>query len=354
MFYLFITIIFRLSIGSKITTYKTDQIEYYVFHLDEDKANPSNLLISDGCSIKSIGPKGNELITGKATVLGYQEGALKLARYGYITSFYQLPNSPQELVIVDYENHCLRYIQRKGNNFSRPFVGQCQIAGFSDDKGKEQFSHPYALIAKRNDPNTVIITDWGNSAIREVNVKSATSKTLIQSSNLNGPRGLAQDPKTGDLFVTTDFDVYRFSMSSKSLLLLAGTTKTGFKDGDFSGTMFHYIRGIAQLNEWQLAVTDGFNFRVRVLDMLTNTTTSICTGVKGTKDSADLKKCTMDDPQDVAVIDGKLMIAEHKNIRVVEGMCHSVISSPQRVLPQKVLFLVVKFFVLTFQKLHTA
>lgn len=268
--------------------------------------------------MKSVGPDSSDLITGKATILGYQEGEITQARYGYITGFYQVPASKQ-LIIVDYENHCLRWLERKGNNWSRPFIGKCQIAGFSDDKGAERFSHPYALIQKQNEPEVVMITDWGNSAVREINIKSVTSRTLIQNSDLNGPRGLAQDSTTGDLFITTDFDVFRFNLASNTLRPLAGQTKIGFKDGDFISTMFHYTRGIVQLNEWQLAVSDGFNHRVRVLDMLTNTTHSICSGIKGSTDSDDLSKCTLDDPQSVTVINGTLIISEHKNIRIVEG-----------------------------------
>lgn len=306
---------YSISVGSKITTYNLT-IEYYVFYMQEDELIPGNLLISDGCSLKTFGTN-SEVITGKATHLGYLEGANDKALFGYIPSFYQFPSS---VIIVDYENHCLRRVGRQGSYFTQPFVGQCQFPGYSDG-GWVRFSHPHGLIADPRPGHGLIVTDWGNSALRLIHLKTdvPTTSTLIQNANLNGPRALISDRFSNSLFINTDFKVFRYSFDSNSLASLAGADTFGFQDGSFSDTMFHYPRGIVQLNKWTLAVTDGFNYRVRVLDMFTNTTSSICSGTKGQTDGSNLKLCQLNDPQSLLIRKGALLVGELRSIREIDG-----------------------------------
>ena len=89
-------------------------------------------------------------------------------------------------------------------------------------------------------------------------------------------------------------------------------------DGDFDFARFETLQGIIFLHDKILVAEEGNN-RLRVLDLNTNQTSSICSGERGHKDG-NLLFCSLAEPYSLMLHKGEIYVGENKRIRKIKGL----------------------------------
>ena len=103
----------------------------------------------------------------------------------------------------------------------------------------------------------------------------------------NGEGGclwMIQEPTTGNLFAACRSFVGLFTGNGTLMNIAGSPLVKGFQDGSFKNSLFNRPVGMAFLDSKSLLVTDFENDRLRVLNLRTNTTFSICSGTEGYDD----------------------------------------------------------------------
>ena len=127
-----------------------------------------------------------------------------------------------------------------------------------------------------------------------------------------------QEDKTGDLFMAVSQAVGVFSYQTKTFTLISGSTSSGFQDGPFSEVQFDAPVALSFLNNRTLLVSDEYNHRLRVLDLNTNTSFSICSGEPGHADG-DFNHCSIAGPYGLMTLMDTVYIGSYLSIRRIEG-----------------------------------
>lgn len=269
-----------------------------VNHIEPDLYIQDNLLFADGDELK--------------TTNGLTIQSLGLSA-NLMSGFIQLSDSL--VVAVDFYNHCLRSLNRVTQQTS-VYSGVCMEPDWVDGE-EPKFRQPSSVIRDVMSTAVLIITEHGNEALRTINMNNMTGGTLIRSSLLSNPHGLTQHPTSGDLYISVHHSIVTYHYSQKVLTILTGSGHPSFQDGRFSEAAFYYPAAVLLLLEAnQLIVSDNTNYRLRILDLDTSTTSSICSGVYGQVDG-NLRTCQLLEVAAVTVIDGVLYIGESKSIRFI-------------------------------------
>ena len=117
-------------------------------------------------------------------------------------------------------------------------------------------------IGDKRNQKVMFISDESNNAIRKLDSEFV--------------RGMTQD-NLGNLFVTFNDGITKVSIESGITEILVGsTTAEGFRDGPFAFVQFDDPRDVVMINDSTLVVADDGNHRLRVSDLITNTSSSIC------------------------------------------------------------------------------
>ena len=280
--------------------------EGQVKYMEADLYIPGNILFVDGNSLKTTDGTRTTIITGNVSTSGYVEGTASEALYNSITSFTQI--SPTLVVIADNGNDCLRLLDRTTANSSQ-YVGYCYPGGGMGGP----MSYPLAITQNLKSPDMIFVTD--DYAIHQVN-SSNNPPDVSQAFDVNAFY-LTQDPQTGDLYTTTDTRVNKISNSSGTAVKLSGSFN-GHRDGDFDFARFETLQGIIFLHD-KILVADEGNNRLRVLDLNTNQTSSICSGERGHKDG-NLSICSLAEPYSLMLHEGEIYVGENRRIRKIKGL----------------------------------
>ena len=186
--------------------------------MELDRYRPGFIVYTDRYALMTSDGTTTHLIAGHSTQWGYREGVGAEARFTYIYGFAQ--TSEKLVVVADINNNCLRLIDRSTNKTS-VFSGQCESPGY-DDGSPGQFDKPFFVVIDKRDKNQLFITDYRNSAVRIVNVNSRFADTFVQSDSLRYSRGITQEEKSGDLYVTADNALYRITYTQRAVSLISG------------------------------------------------------------------------------------------------------------------------------------
>ena len=204
------------------------------------------------------------IIAGHPTQSGYKDADGENSRFGLITGFIGI--TAKILIAVDHDNHCLRRIHRD-TGLTTTFSGVCTSSGYQDGT-QAKFKYPYSIIRNNQKRNKLLVTDEYNNAIRTVTVSDGPVGTLIKSDTIRHPWSLTQNT-AGDIFVTTNYAVYRISYTEKTITLIAGSpTTTGYRE-------LIFIQ-----NNNLLIIADHYNNKLRLLDLDDDkvTTLNLCNG----------------------------------------------------------------------------
>ena len=106
-----------------------------------------------------------------------------------------------------------------------------------------------------------------------------------------------------------------FIIGVKKLTIMAGTTDiSGHYDGPFPLMLFSNPYEMQLLAPNYLIVADYSNSRLQILDMTTNTSFSICTGVRG-YENGNYSTCQLNFPLALTWIHDTLYVVEFRRIR---------------------------------------
>ena len=282
----------------------------YIFHMEVDLYNAGNILFCDELQLKTTnGLSPVSRIAGHFWRFGYVEDVGTSAKFNIITGFVQL--SPSKVVVADNSNHCLRIVDRETNR-TAPLVGNCTIHGYEDGT-QALFNYPWSVFKDIKDPTHILVSEHGNQVVRSINTNTLTVSTLFSF----GPSifwGIAQDPKTGDLYVT-----YRHSYQIDKYDYLAKEIKAVFQPAtnhneateppSLNTAFFEYPIEMTFLLKNMIIGAERKKHRLRVLDLETNTTTTICSGTKGREDG-NLTHCELHNPHSVLMVNDSLFVGE--------------------------------------------
>ena len=138
------------------------------------------------------------------------------------------------------------------------------------------------------------------------------------TSNLDQPRGITQHPVSGDFYITRyDYRVWKVTYSGKSVSLVAGSSY-GFRDCDFNTAYFYHPYELIFIADNKLLLADQSNHRLRILNLNTLHTSSVCTGRYSHIDG-DMETCTLSSPRSLMVLNDTLFVGEDQRIRKVQG-----------------------------------
>lgn len=304
--------LFRLS-----TYIKT---ELYVWHIERDDLFDGNLIFSDGNSMKTTDGNTTVTIAGLATKNGYAEGIGAAALFNWVSGFYQL--SRRRVLVADRDNHCVRLVDRLTLQTST-YVGECTVRGYTDGLQARLYA-PMGVIKNIKEPGSPLIVEWGNGGFRKLKDGSRMVSTFFsgRDSMFGAISGVTQDSVTGDFYLNSVQNIYHMSYNDFTITKLAGS-RYGYKDGYFSDAMFANPAGLALMkgtNRQKLLVADSNNMVVRVLDMETNTTSSICVSHKAGHVDGPVDSCSFATAKSL-MIDGELLFVGEFG-RISTGRTH--------------------------------
>ena len=156
--------------------------------------------------------------------------------YRSITGFKQLNSS--HVVIVDYSESCLRIFNRLDES-QVILAGTCGTPGSKDGPSAKLF-FPHSVEFDKRNPGQLLFTEFGSGSLRSVDLTSGTVSTVI-SAGFNFPRGLTWF-NSGLLVYNQHYisEVTWRSDGSAANNTLAGSTTIGYRNGDFSITLFSF------------------------------------------------------------------------------------------------------------------
>lgn len=285
------------------------KVPLQINHLEEDLYESYSILFSDLRKIQTTNGSFKSLVIGSSH--GYVEGVGSEARFNQLTGFTQI--SPTEIIAVDQYSHCLRLVDRISQQ-SSVFVGNCTKGGYMDGE-KAQFFRPYSVMV--GDNRTLIVTEWGNKAVRSVDITTLNVTTLVPP----GPYafyGVVRHNVTGDLYLTFPHGIIRYEYTQGNIEIISGGTQSGNLDGTLTETRFNSPRGLTFLSADVLIIADQSNNMLRVLDLISNNSSSICSGIGGQKEG-NLTSCQMSGPRTLQLIADRLYVGASERILVLRG-----------------------------------
>ena len=297
------------------------ETDSYVSHIEPDLFIKGNILYIDNSALKTTDGVTSVTIAGHATTCYHHFAVGLLARFTELFGFRQI--SPSEVVAADSGQRCLKFIDRITLQVSR-YAGYCGSSGYVTGTSGARFSHPHTIISDIKRPGMLLVTDSANDAVRHVNTLSSSAPHSVSNfyqhtSFLNGPRGITQHHVSGDLYITnSDNEVWKVTYSSKSITKLAGASSSSFRDCDFGTAYFYNPFEIIFICENKLMLADYGNHRLRILNLKTSHTSSVCTG-RASHINGNMETCTLYYPRSLMVLNDTLYVGEYQRIRKVQG-----------------------------------
>ena len=270
-------------------------------YIAEDKFVPGNLLFADSNALRTTDGTTTFLIAGTN------------ARFNIIHSFIQLSRS--HIILTELHSHCLRGVDRTTNQTSI-YSGNCTNRG--DRNGVDAlFTFPYSVIIDLMNSQQLIVSEASPGSLKTISTVSKSVSTMYRD-NTYKRTYLLQDPETGDIYVTIQHGVGLYDYQGNTFSVITGSFSNGFRDGEFSKLLFSYPQGLAFLSRSTLLVADWYNHRLRVLDLTTNTSLSICSGETGHSDGH-FASCKLTYPFSLLKVTDTVYVGEYLHIRSVRG-----------------------------------
>ena len=167
----------------------------------------------------------------------------------------------------------------------------------------------------------LLIADLFLGSLKKIIVGNKHVSTIYTDSSYR-LSSLLQDPSTGNIYVTFHHGLGLIDYESLSFSVIAGSSShAGFVDGALSQIRFNYPRDVVFLCPRKLLIADLHNRRLRVLDLITNTSSSICSGVTGHLDG-DLSSCQLNLPWSFLTVNDVIFVGENRYILSIQGNYH--------------------------------
>lgn len=232
--------------------------------MELDLFRPGYLVHTDINSLQTSDGQSSTTIAGDPSKYGYREGRGSEARFRETIGFVQISN--KRVVVADRYNHCLRGINRRTDNTSM-FSGLCEKPGYSDGL-RGQFNRPWSVIRDNHDASQLFVSDYGNKAVRTVDISTGAVGTVVMSDILEGISCLTQD-NSGDLYgIAASQAIYRITYKEKTIQLISGIpNKSGDSDGSLLNSLFNDPFDLLIIGHQTLLVTDTDSNKIRLVDI---------------------------------------------------------------------------------------
>ena len=197
----------------------------------------------------------------------------------------------------------MRLIDRTTNNTSE-FSGLCGGYFGYEDGRPGWFKFLQSAVLDKRDKNQLLIVDQASRAVRTVNVSSRVVGTYVQSDSLHYIRGITQEEKRGDLFVTADYAVYIL----RTVSLISGSL--GFWGPKYStqlDSLFNFPNELIFITPKTPLIADRNNNNLRLLDMNSDKVTTL--NVTN----------SLSTPYALLLTNNSLYVGQHKEI--IQCMC---------------------------------
>ena len=265
----------------------------------EDKKNPSNILYVEHHCLKtmSLATRISELVVGSCTQAGYQEGSGATARVNIIAGFYQIDSN--SVLLVDTYNHCIRMLDRTTNTTS-VLAGKCAVVAGYNDGGFQnaEFNTPFKIISYGDH---YFISDYGNLVIRKLQLDTQEISTFVNVTEKPNALLLSLDGEY--VFFSWFKGVGRVNLRTKEVVFITSPDKRyhGFRDGPTERAVFERVEEMVYLSESLILMTDVRNNVLRLLNMLTNSVSTICNRGNRTI-TGTIETCELNFPRSLLVL----------------------------------------------------
>ena len=128
-------------------------------------------------------------------------------------------------------------------------------------------------MTDQRDKNQLLITDF--DAVRTVDVMSRAVGTFVTSDSLRYSRGITQEEKIGDLYVTADNALYRITYTQRTVTRISGSGSPGNRHSTLRKSLFNYLEALIFITPETLLVADYANNKLRLLDMKSDKVTTL-------------------------------------------------------------------------------
>lgn len=276
--------------------------------------DPNKLLFSSGGALESTDGVNTSTLAGSALSDGFVDGFSIEASFGHIIGFVQFNETT--IFAVDKRNACIWMIDRASLQISQ-FVGQCGTRGYAD--GMEAlFDLPTSIVKHIRLPNLLLVSDkLGIGSVRQVNVVTRATSTIIpQSVGLKEPTALAFDlhAPSDELVISNQHYIGRYNFDTKQFTLVAGASSSGYFNGYIDSARFYHPRDARTLSPYVYLIADAKNNRLRIIDTVSGTVSSIGFGSQATTDGTPY---TFNMPYGLLVHNGNIYVGEMMAIRII-------------------------------------
>lgn len=285
--------------------------------MEEDLHAPGRLIVSEGPKLMSTNGVTSVTVMDPSVNLkmeflkGILEKYLLNAFSGYLTGFTQLNGT--HIVLVDGNgNNCLRVFDRATRQ-TLTLAGQCAISGFRDGT-MALFNSPHSVIRNPRSASSLLVTDEGNQAIREVDFLTGWTTTLLkQSKALLNPAKMVLDINKKNLLISNQYFVSKYNLASETISMIAGGEFDGGDEFSKKKTLFQAkierIKSIASLSS-------GITLVLASELLLINNNQNLVSGIGESRYCDDIL-CGYD-VTDMLVGNRTIYLAHHRGISTVK------------------------------------
>ncbi len=272
-----------------------------------------------------------KIIGGKSS--GFVDGASAKARF---KSPQGLAFSDSGLYVADTGNHSIRYINLASGKVST-------VAGNGKNevhRGREYAARkiglrsPWGIALKESQ---LYIAMAGIHQIWRLDLKKKSigpyagsgregiSDGSLKRSSFSQPSGLSL---IGELLYVADAEdsaLRRIDIRKQQVETLAGTGLFDFgdRDGPLKKAELQHLLGVAVLDKEHIFIADTYNHKLKLVDLKKRTITTVAGTGKPGKGEGVALRAALNEPGGVAVLDGKILVADTNNNRIVQYVLKS-------------------------------
>lgn len=204
--------------------------------------------------------------------------------------------------------------------------GPCTDVRTKGKRGCAYFDRP-AGLALTKDGRALYVADSSNNRIRKIDAQTGKTSFVAGSGKQGftdgigkraafaGPTTLTLSSNNKTLYVTDKYNhaIRAITLSTKQVTTLAGTGKSGYRDGQFSRALFSLPEFLALDGKGNLLVTESGGLRVRKLDLASRTVTLVSgSGQRGSRNGT-ATTARWNIPRGIVVIGSQILVADSKN-----------------------------------------
>lgn len=246
-----------------------------IYHIEEDEKDPGKLLF---CTESLIGSISQHFRIETVSTETYK-----------IVGFAQ--HRDRRILIVDRDNGCVRSLSREAKA-KQDWFGGCKNPGSYVRQNSVLLVRPFYIIVNLDigfisDQNTVVVVDMENETVLKTILNTEESQVKIMAFSFDNDVVFL----SGKLYLKR----YNISETTTTIIHSDDPSSKSPGDGNFEMAKFKSIKSITSISTNILVISDRADSRLRILNLKTNSTSSICNSKVKDK-NGDIKNCQLNKP----------------------------------------------------------